>query len=86
MEFFERNEFLAESSESSATPELSCLFNNDTGRQTSNDGGKTLSFGRCYEWAGQIATGQAPSGDETYSDYLGRVVEAIQDRFKVRTI
>ena len=78
--------FSAESSDSSATPELSCLFNNDTGRQTSNDKSDAVSktsFGRSYKWAEQIATGEAPSGEETYSEYLEKVVEAINSRFKV---
>ena len=79
--------FSAESSDSSATPELSCLFNNDTGRQTSNDKSHAVSktsFGRSYKWAEQIATGEAPTGEETYSEYLEKVVEAINSRFKVR--
>lgn len=77
--------FLAESSESSATPELSCLFNDDTGRQTSNDKSDAVktSFGRSYKWAEQIATGEAPSNEETYSEYLEKIVEAINSRFKV---
>ncbi|CBY21553.1 unnamed protein product [Oikopleura dioica] len=74
----------AESSESSATPELSCLFNDDTGRQTSNDKSDAVktSFGRSYKWAEQIATGEAPSNEETYSEYLEKIVEAINSRFK----
>ena len=78
--------FLAESSDSSATPELSCLFSDDTGRQTSNDKSDAVSktsFGRSYKWAEQIATGEAPSSDETYSEYLEKVVDAINSRFKV---
>jgi hypothetical protein len=85
MNFFEQY-FSAESSDSSATPELSCLFSDDTGRQTSNDKSDAVSktsFGRSYKWAEQIATGEAPSTEETYSEYLEKVVDAINSRFKV---
>jgi len=60
------------------------LFNDDTGRQTSNDKSDAVktSFGRSYKWAEQIATGEAPSNEETYSEYLEKIVEAINSRFK----